>query len=145
MFIYIYRIVHTCMPKERKKERGKGREKGRNRISERQREKEKPVEKEGERERERSRRKRRKRREPATEKGGRTLAKRDRRGGRIRRRVGRRVVELCSHGSSLGTAVQYAGQGKVTLLCVCARLTLPTNTHPPLSLSFYTYIYTIYI
>lgn len=35
--------------------------------------------------------------------------------------MSRRVV--CSHGSSLGTAVQYAGQGKVTLLyvyvCVC--------------------------
>lgn len=33
--------------------------------------------------------------------------------------MSRRVV--CSHGSSLGTAVQYAGQGKVTLLCVRAR------------------------
>lgn len=35
--------------------------------------------------------------------------------------MSRRVV--CSHGSSLGTAVQYAGQGKVTLLYVyvCAR------------------------
>lgn len=32
--------------------------------------------------------------------------------------MSRRVV--CSHGSSLGTAVQYAGQGKVTLLCVRA-------------------------
>lgn len=38
--------------------------------------------------------------------------------------MSRRVV--CSHGSSLGTAVQYAGQGKVTLLCVreCARARL---------------------
>ncbi|KYM82149.1 hypothetical protein ALC53_07397 [Atta colombica] len=33
--------------------------------------------------------------------------------------MSRRVV--CSHGSSLSTAVQYAGQGKVTLLCVRAR------------------------
>lgn len=33
--------------------------------------------------------------------------------------MSRRVV--CSHGSSLGTAVQYAGQGKVTLLCVRER------------------------
>lgn len=32
--------------------------------------------------------------------------------------MSRRVV--CSHGSSLGTAVQYAGQGKVTFLCVRA-------------------------
>ncbi|KYM96310.1 hypothetical protein ALC62_12961 [Cyphomyrmex costatus] len=31
--------------------------------------------------------------------------------------MSRRVV--CSHGSSLSTAVQYAGQGKVTLLCLC--------------------------
>ncbi|KYN44034.1 hypothetical protein ALC56_01572 [Trachymyrmex septentrionalis] len=33
--------------------------------------------------------------------------------------MSRRVV--CSHGSSLSTAVQYAGQGKVTLHCVRAR------------------------
>lgn len=33
-----------------------------------------------------------------------------------------RFVEKCSHGSRLGTAVQYAGQGKVTLLCVRASL-----------------------
>lgn len=33
--------------------------------------------------------------------------------------MSRRVV--CSHGSSLSTAVQYAGQGKVTLLCVRER------------------------
>jgi len=46
--------------------------------------------------------------------------------------MSRRVV--CSHGSSLGTAVQYAGQGKVTLLyvfvCVraLARARVPTIT-----------------
>lgn len=64
--------------------------------------------------------------------------KRDRRcgerGGKTRRREGDRILTqrwgmscrvVCSHGSSLGTAVQYAGQGKVTLfhvcVCVCAR------------------------
>lgn len=57
--------------------------------------------------------------------------------------MSRRVV--CSHGSSLGTAVQYAGQGKVTLLCVRARAgsrfpTLPrvsacTHVHYTQSLS----------
>lgn len=48
--------------------------------------------------------------------------------------MSRRVV--CSHGSSLGTAVQYAGQGKVTLLyvvcvclCVCMRLLARTGAH----------------
>lgn len=43
--------------------------------------------------------------------------------------MSRRVV--CSHGSSLSTAVQYAGQGKVTLLCVreCARARLLAVPH----------------
>lgn len=59
-------------------------------------------------------RKRGKTRERKREEGGRILT--DRWG------MSRRVV--CSHGSSLGTAVQYAGQGKVTLLrilyvCAC--------------------------
>lgn len=61
--------------------------------------------------------------------------KRDRRcgerGGKTRRREGDRILTqrwgmscrvVCSHGSSLGTAVQYAGQGKVTLFHVCARV-----------------------
>jgi len=51
-------------------------------------------------------------------------------------RVSRRVV--CSHGSSLGTAVQYAGQGKVTLLCVraCARGASHYCTYPRIYTSF---------
>lgn len=61
--------------------------------------------------------------------------KRDRRcgerGGKTRRREGDRILTqrwgmscrvVCSHGSSLGTAVQYAGQGKVTLFYVCVRV-----------------------
>lgn len=57
---------------------------------------------------------------------------RQKRGSRIltkRWGMSRRVV--CSHGSSLGTAVQYAGQGKVTLLCVrvCASARLLTVPH----------------
>lgn len=60
-------------------------------------------------------------------------------GGRIlaeRWGMSRRVV--CSHGSSLGTAVQYAGQGKVTLLCVrarsreCAPRSAHYHSHTPL-------------
>lgn len=43
--------------------------------------------------------------------------------------MSRRVV--CSHGSSLGTAVQYAGQGKVTLLCVRARARVRASQCPP--------------
>lgn len=53
-------------------------------------------------------------------------------GGRIlteRWGMSRRVV--CSHGSSLGTAVQYAGQGKVTLLCVRARARVRASQCPP--------------
>lgn len=58
--------------------------------------------------------------------------RRQKRGSRIltkRWGMSRRVV--CSHGSSLGTAVQYAGQGKVTLLCVraCASARLLTVPH----------------
>lgn len=61
--------------------------------------------------------------------------KRDRRcgerGGKTGRREGDRILTqrwgmscrvVCSHGSSLGTAVQYAGQGKVTLFYVCVRV-----------------------
>lgn len=91
---------------------------------------------EGERKRDaRDRRRRGGRREregEGTVGGGRILAE--------RWGMSRRVV--CSHGSSLGTAVQYAGQGKVTLLCVRARARArvrasqcPPPQSPPLTLT----------
>lgn len=57
--------------------------------------------------------------------------------------MSRRVV--CSHGSSLGTAVQYAGQGKVTLLCVraCARARLLTVPHTIACIRVYVRHYTV--
>lgn len=57
--------------------------------------------------------------------------------------MSRRVV--CSHGSSLGTAVQYAGQGKVTLLCVraCARARLLTVPHTIACIRVYIRDYTV--
>lgn len=68
-----------------------------------------------------------------------TTARREQRSEEEDRRGGRRILTerwgmsrvVCSHGSSLGTAVQYAGQGKVTFLCVraCARARLLTVLH----------------
>lgn len=57
--------------------------------------------------------------------------------------MSRRVV--CSHGSSLSTAVQYAGQGKVTLLCVrvCARARLLTVSHTIVRTRVYIPHYTV--
>lgn len=94
--------------------------------------------------------------EPATErrggKGARDVKERERDARDRRRRGGRREGEgegtvgggrilaerwgmsrrvVCSHGSSLGTAVQYAGQGKVTLLCVRARARVRASQCPP--------------